>query len=658
MRNFRVFRGEHSLDLEPEDKRDKPLILIGGLNGSGKTSILMAIRLALYGAQAFDDIFTKQAYVEKLTSLIHKGKPDEFENFTNAYVELNFSLHIDGEAIDYLATRSWSRDKGDKLTICENNIELTGKSYEQLQGFLNELIPVGVGDLFFFDGEKIATLAEDDTGGILRIAIQRMLGLDVVTRLKNDLGVYIKNEEQRKISGEVKESINYLEEKKQSLLELAKDKRNQSVVFLNKIQANLATLRKYEALLISQGKVFADSKVSEKAKLKELEIEKSQIEKQLRNAIDSYFPMALAPSIFMELFNLIDKEKKISQANAFQAGLEVFLKNLQNELALRSSTTLKIATETIQDQLIDFVASQPNGEIILDVSEREANVLHHAVYSLAPKQKKEKEVLCAELRIVQHAMEQAENNISRAPEDGQLSGTVGIIRDYDKSINDAVNNYKKLNIEANNALNQALQYAREQQKMHDEIKDKITHDSAGENALNTMPLLDEYIQKLSHKRIAEVEIEFSRVYQKLARKGELKLTAKINRSTYNVELMNEDGAIIDRKLLSAGEKQIYAITMLEALGNVSGKVLPVIIDTPLGRLDSHHRDKLVENYLPEASHQVIILSTDTEIDEVYYRNYLRDCISKSYEIKYSHLNQSSSIKKGYFWEIDKHEVNV
>ncbi|HFV9294743.1 TPA: DNA sulfur modification protein DndD [Serratia fonticola] len=658
MRNFRVFRGEHSLELEPEPQAGKPLILIGGLNGSGKTSILTAIRLALYGAQAFDDIFTKQAYIERLTSLVHNGKPDALENFTHAFVELVFSLHIDGNEVDYRAKRSWSRGQGDELVIYENDAELTGKNYEQLQGFLNELIPVGVGDLFFFDGEKIATLAEDETGSILRIAVQRLLGLDVVTRLKNDLNTYVKNEEQGRISGKIKDDIKFLENKKNVLLEIAKDKRNQSVVFLNKIQSNLVRLRQYEALLNSQGKVFADSKVSEEAKLKGLEIEKIQLEKQLRNTLDAYFPMSLAPNMFREIFNQLEKEKKIIQANIFQTGLEAFLNNLKNEMAVRSSTTLKIASETIQDQMVNFIASQPQGEIILDVSEREASVLHHAVYSMAPRQKEEKEVLCAELKIVSNAIEQAEKNISRAPEDEQLSDTVSIIRDYDKAIHDAENNYKKLNFEAKNALNEALLCAQEQQKLHDKIKDKVINDSASEYALDTMPLLDEYAQKLSHKRIAEVEIEFSRVYQKLNRKDGLKLTAKINRTTFNVELMSEEGAVIDRSLLSAGEKQIYAITLLEALGNVSGKVLPVIIDTPLGRLDSHHRDKLVENYIPDASHQVIILSTDTEINKTYYRDYLCDCISKTYEIKYSHLSQSSVIRNGYFWEVEEQGVKV
>ena len=58
--------------------------------------------------------------------------------------------------------------------------------------------------------------------------------------------------------------------------------------------------------------------------------------------------------------------------------------------------------------------------------------------------------------------------------------------------------------------------------------------------------------------------------------------------------------------------------MLWALGRTSGRPLPVIIDTPLARLDSDHRRLLVENYFPQASHQVILLSTDTEVDQLYF----------------------------------------
>ncbi|WEF12531.1 DNA sulfur modification protein DndD [Pectobacterium actinidiae] len=658
MNNFRVFRGEHTLDLEPEKNAEKPLILIGGLNGSGKTSILTAIRLALYGAQAFDDIFTKQAYKERLSSLIHNGKIDAIEDVKHAFVELSFTLQIDGEDVYYRARRSWSRGGNDSLTVHENEKEIEEKKPELLQSFLNELIPVGVGDLFFFDGEKISTLAEDDTGSILRIAMQRLLGLDVVSRLKNDLNAYIKNDEQHSLDKKVKFQVDKLEERKNELIQLAAEKRNQTIEFLNGIKANISSLRKYETLLTSLGKNFADSKASEQARLKVLNVEKEQIEKQLRNTLDGYFPLSLAPNTFKALFSQIELEKKIVQAKAFRAGLEDFLNKLQSELAIRSTTTLKIATETIRDQLNEFLVSQPEGDILLDVSEREANILHHAVFSLAPRQKELKNNLCIEAKKNNNTIAQVRENISRAPEEEQLSSTFKTIREYDKAIHDAVDEFNHLNSEAKAALSEALECVREQQRFHDMVRKKVTLEKASEYALSTLPLLNEYAQKLTQKRIAEVELEFSKVYRRLARKDELKLQAKIDTVTFNVNLQDDEGRLIDRSLLSAGEKQIYAVTMLEALGNVSGKLLPVIIDTPLGRLDSHHRDKLVENYIPDASHQVIILSTDTEIDERYYRHFLRDSISKTYEICYSTYSQSSIIKKGYFFEKEKHGVSI
>ncbi|MCV5928482.1 DNA sulfur modification protein DndD, partial [Escherichia coli] len=71
---------------------------------------------------------------------------------------------------------------------------------------------------------------------------------------------------------------------------------------------------------------------------------------------------------------------------------------------------------------------------------------------------------------------------------------------------------------------------------------------------------------------------FEVAYRKLARKEDMQLSAHINPETFDVELIDEKGSVINRKLLSAGEKQLYAIALLEALAKTSGRDLPVIID--------------------------------------------------------------------------------
>jgi DNA sulfur modification protein DndD len=123
---------------------------------------------------------------------------------------------------------------------------------------------------------------------------------------------------------------------------------------------------------------------------------------------------------------------------------------------------------------------------------------------------------------------------------------------------------------------------------------------------------------------------------------------EIDPISFQVSLFDRHDRAIPKKQLSAGEKQIYAISMLWALAQVSGRPLPMVIDTPLGRLDSEHRAHLVARYFPHASHQVIILSTDTEIDQAYFQD-LSSSMSHAYHLRYDAHDARTIIEEGYFW---------
>jgi len=102
--------------------------------------------------------------------------------------------------------------------------------------------------------------------------------------------------------------------------------------------------------------------------------------------------------------------------------------------------------------------------------------------------------------------------------------------------------------------------------------------------------------------------------------------------------------------LSAGEKQLLAIAFLWALSSVSGRQLPIAIDTPLSRLDSSHRQNLIQHYFPTASHQMILLSTDTEIGEAEVAALrAKQAIAREYQLSHDASNQQSQVKSGYFW---------
>jgi len=136
----------------------------------------------------------------------------------------------------------------------------------------------------------------------------------------------------------------------------------------------------------------------------------------------------------------------------------------------------------------------------------------------------------------------------------------------------------------------------------------------------------------------------------LLHKSDLVHRVEIDNSTFSLSLYDLGGKPVPKHRLSAGEKQLLAIAFLWGLARVSGRNLPVAIDTPLGRLDSSHRTNLVERYFPGASHQVILLSTDTEIGEVEIEQLRQqDAIAREYLLKYNSSERQTIIEPGYFW---------
>ena len=133
----------------------------------------------------------------------------------------------------------------------------------------------------------------------------------------------------------------------------------------------------------------------------------------------------------------------------------------------------------------------------------------------------------------------------------------------------------------------------------------------------------------------------------MLRKSALVTRLSIDPSTLSLTLYGRDGNVLGAERLSAGERQLLAIALLWGLAKASGRPLPTAIDTPLGRLDSGHRMHLVERYLPFASHQVLLLSTDEEIAGEYLEK-LNPWIGRTYQLSYDDEAGETHIRPGYF----------
>lgn len=198
--------------------------------------------------------------------------------------------------------------------------------------------------------------------------------------------------------------------------------------------------------------------------------------------------------------------------------------------------------------------------------------------------------------------------------------------------------------EENEQLGKMLKRLNEQQREFDEGQRII---EAGERV---QEVAERYKMALLSRKLQELEQLIAARFRHLSRKDDFVHHISVHPETFRLTLYDREGSEIDKRRMSAGEQQLLAVAFLWALSEASGRLLPLVIDTPLSRMDSKHRDHLVQSYFPHASHQVVLLSTDVEIDQSYYLKLssLR-AIDRTYHIKYSEKERSSTIHNGYFW---------
>jgi len=156
----------------------------------------------------------------------------------------------------------------------------------------------------------------------------------------------------------------------------------------------------------------------------------------------------------------------------------------------------------------------------------------------------------------------------------------------------------------------------------------------------------DFIDVVISSKIGELEKIITNMYHKLANKDDMVKDIKIDRKTFTTTLIDFDDGVVDKGNISTGEKEIYALSVLWGLSKISNRKLPLIIDSPLAKLDKSHVDKIAENFFPNAGDQVIILFHDREIGPELYGK-MKPYVNKTYMLS---LNEENKIKRGYFFE--------
>jgi DNA sulfur modification protein DndD len=175
--------------------------------------------------------------------------------------------------------------------------------------------------------------------------------------------------------------------------------------------------------------------------------------------------------------------------------------------------------------------------------------------------------------------------------------------------------------------------------------DKRMHTLAG----RTREVMQEFLRRATERKIDGLARLIEESFRYLIRKKSLVERIGIDPASFAITLYDRAGHALARQQLSEGEKQIFAISVLWGLSRAATMPLPAIIDTPMARLDAAHRRNLVERYFPHASHQVIVLSTDTEVDHQAYEK-LEQHVARAYHLNYDEATRATRAVEGYFWE--------
>jgi DNA sulfur modification protein DndD len=659
--DFGVFQGKNTFDLRPSDG---PIVIFGGKNGAGKTTLLDGIRLCLYGPLFFTQRTSRKDYEGFLASKFHRRR-DALVPINHASASLRFEYAQMGYRHEYEVTRAWKR-KGnsiiEQLIVKQDGKHLSDMAEDRWQDFIDELIPVGVANLFFFDGEKIQSLASDSLGGqILGNEIKRLLGLSVIEQLQLDLDVYLyrqrKDGSMPELTLRVEESQKNRETSEEDYQNARQD-RSQTETYLFHLRGKIEDI---EQRISRDSSGFGAEREALKGELSRIQAELLQTEREIHDVTSGLLPFALVPDLCQQLKMQLITESEYQQWEASQnimtPRLKDIRKSLDDEALWRSGNQVAVGeikshVSKLINNLLDGLLVPPdkftNIKLRHQIAEPERLQLLGWIDQATTNVPKKLKQLGEHLENLEQERLGIESKLRKVPADAVLKPLMDELNQLHQRLGElqllAEQQEKKL-LSSNNRRQEAQ---RQLLKAYDDLRGGEALDKRLQLVIKVHDALGSFLQNLTREKLARLEELVAKRFNEIIQKADLVQRVSIDPNNYHITVYDTQGKEIPKEGLSAGEKQMFAIATLWALRQLSARPFPVVIDTPLGRLDREHRDSLVENYFPFISHQVILFSTDTEVDQNYFRD-LSPYISHAYHLIYNPERGATDYQQGYFW---------
>jgi DNA sulfur modification protein DndD len=631
------------------DSSARNIILIGGKNGSGKTSLFTALQVCLYGQSSLGPRTSRRSYEDFLRDQIHR-RSDSLFIVDTASIALDFNFSICGNTDNYVVKRTWQvrsdKELVETLAVIKNGKPLDTYEEYHWQDFVKYLIPQGLLKLFFFDGERINALTSENDAYELKYSVQSLFGLDIIKQLKADLR-YV---ERKKMSGanskEILSRLSDIEKNIQAFIHKIEDCDATIASLIQQVDSISRNISLSEDKLRTFGGQFADSRDNIRVRILTLEGLIEEKTKELRSLFQRELPFSYSSSLMKQTSNKIIEElgerKTIKYKEEFDASWRFAKKKIAKYLLSieHVNQIYLLLTARISGNKYDHIFS--------DLSDKTLNEIHNWFDKTVHEQKNQAKNIACEIEKFQTEKDGLAKKLEYVPANEDFSVYIEKLNCLSKKKGEAEGAIAASEANKRELINSLEALKREMGKLEIEISDIAKNDRRLGIIDKSIRALDIFESVLLGSKIKALEENVLVSLNKLLRKSDIIKKIRISKDDFGVFLEDSEGRYLDKKQLSEGEKQIYAVSLLAGITRTTKRAFPVFFDTPLGRLDSDHRMNIIHNYFPFASHQLIILSTDTEIDRQYFEE-IRPYIACSYLLDFDSQNKCSNIMDGYFW---------
>ena len=712
LKNFRSYEEETVFDFTTTN--DKNIILVGGKNGAGKSTIFEAIKVCIYGPIAYKYQGFNSSYISKIKSNINNNSLKN--DSVDAFVSIDIELTENTDKNTYTLLREWTyTDKklNENFFVYKNHSSspLNEEELNYFENYITSIISPKIFEFFFFDGEHLSEFFIGKNSNVhLKESLLSLCNFDTFDVLKNT--IISNNRSSKNSNNEIKiAKENYIK-----LEENLRELYSEEEILSNKLQNvsnELEDLQQNQVKLDDEfrkkGGILAEERDSLNARIIQLESRRSVINQNIKDFCNEMLPFLIVKN------NLINLEKQLKMEND-----SILYNHLKDKLNMDYIKNILIGK--IDDSVLDSIAITVSDSLVEDIKPDGYEDNFHSIYNLSNDESSTLSALIRnilttnnqstldlfnELRSIAEELSQIRQKLNTSLEDNSLN-------DYLKSLSVLTTKIAKLS-EDKSLLNGKFEILNEKINSttveRDKSKAKYTEllqaNKVVDMSDNLILMLDDIISTLTDNKIKEIQNNFMNIFKKIIRKDNfidfINIDNKFNVSLYinkmyssleienlisnigydemekkfgelffqdlfkaykvetkseflNAINSNNQSAFLDLRTkvdingFSSGEKQIYILCLYWALIKSSNIEIPFIIDTPYARIDETHRNNITSEYLSSISNQVIILSTNTEIDEKAYKE-IKPKLNGEYLIEYDDKNRKTIQTKGYFFEV-------